>query len=171
MLISTSRFNETNASTELWFTLLLCGDSYPIISRLSFSGLIVALTNIDAKRIIQKIQKILKKNPSFFQYILKIIPIDFICETNIKILSNLITEHYKSFIKEGESFKIVLKRRKHEKIERGNLIERIAEDINHKVDLENPDKTIRIEVLGNFCGVSFLDQNDIIRLGNLRKDS
>jgi len=140
----------------MWFTLLICGDNYPIISRLTFPGLITALTIIDAKKLILKIRQILKKDPHFFQFILKIIPIDFICETNVKILANLIQEHSKTFIKEGDSFKIVLKRRKHEKIDRNNLIERIANQINNKVDLENPDKVIRLEVLGNFCGVSFL---------------
>ena len=168
LLISTSRFNETNATTELWFTLLICGDNYPIISRVTFPGLITALTNIDAKKVIQKIQQLLKKNPHFFQFILKIIPIDFVCETNIKVLANLIQEHSKAFIKEEDSFKIVLKRRKHEKIERNNVIERVASQLNNKVDLENPDKVIRLEVLGNFCGVSFLERNDIIRLGNLK---
>ncbi|MFX0081335.1 MAG: THUMP domain-containing protein [Candidatus Hodarchaeota archaeon] len=167
LLISTSRFNETNAATEMWFTLLMCGDNYPIISKLTFPGLISALSNIDAKKVILKIQQILKKDPHFFQFILNIIPIDFICETNIKILANLIQENSKTYIKEGDSFKIVLKRRKHEKIERNNAIERIANRINNKVDLENPDKVIRIEVLGNFCAVSFLKRDDIIKIGNL----
>jgi hypothetical protein len=165
LLISTSRFNEINASTELWFTLLMCGDNYPIISKLSFSGLIGALSNIEAKKIIQKIHRILKKNPNFFQFILKIIPIDYICETKIKVLSTLIREHYNSYIDKGDSFKIVLNRRKHEDIERNSLIERIANNIDNSVDLENPDIVVRIEVLGNFCGVSFLKPNDIIRVG------
>ncbi|MFX1514177.1 MAG: THUMP domain-containing protein, partial [Promethearchaeota archaeon] len=154
LLISTSRFNETNASTEMWFTLLICGDNYPIISKLTFPGLISVLTNIDAKKAIRKIQQILRKDPHYFQFVLKIIPIDFICETNIKIITNLIQNHSKTFIKEGDSFKIMIKRRKHEKIERNLLIERIASNINNKVDLDNPDKIIRLEVLGNFCGVS-----------------
>jgi tRNA(Ser,Leu) C12 N-acetylase TAN1 len=163
LLISTSRFNEINASTELWFTLLICGDNYPIISKLSFSGLIGALSNIDSKKIVHKIQKLLKKNPDFFQFILKIVPIDFICETKIRSLSDLIQEHHKAFINEEDSFKIVLNRRKHESIERDYLIKRIANNIHNRVDLENPDIVIRIEVLGNFTGIAFLKQNDIIR--------
>ncbi|MFX1346395.1 MAG: THUMP domain-containing protein [Promethearchaeota archaeon] len=153
----------------MWFTLLICGDNYPIISKLTFPGLISVLTNIDAKKVIQKIRQILKKDPHFFQYILKIIPIDFICETNTKTITNIIQNHSKNFIKEGDTFKIVIKRRKHEKIERNFMIERIASNINNKVDLDNPDKIIRLEVLGNFCGVSFLEKNDIIRVGALQK--
>ncbi|MHA2281060.1 MAG: THUMP domain-containing protein [Promethearchaeota archaeon] len=162
LLISTSRYNETNANSELWFTLLICGDTYPIISRLPFPGLITALTEFDAKNVIQKIRKILQDNPHFFQFILKIIPIDFVCETNTKILTNLIQDHYKTYIKKQDSFKIELKRRKHEKIERNTLIERIAAGIHNKVDLEKPDKVIRIEILGNFSGISFLQKKDII---------
>lgn len=165
LLISTSRYNETKACAELWFTLLMCGDKYPIISRLAFPGLITALTEVDAKIVIRKIRKILKNDPHFYQYILKIVPIDFVCESNTKKLTNLIQNHYKTYIKDKDSFKIVLNRRKHEKIERNATIERVTKGINNKVDLENPDKVIRIEVLGNFSGVSFLGKKDIIHKG------
>ena len=50
LLISTSRFNETNANSELWFTLLICGDEFPIITKLTFPGLTTALSNIDGKK-------------------------------------------------------------------------------------------------------------------------
>ncbi|MFW9821637.1 MAG: THUMP domain-containing protein [Candidatus Thorarchaeota archaeon] len=104
----------------------------------------------------------MKENPNFFQYILKIIPIDFVCETNHKTLISVIQTHYKTYISEKDSFKILLKRRKHAKIERNTLIERIAARIQNKVDLKNPDKVIRIEVLGNFSGISFLQEHDTI---------
>ncbi len=164
LLVSTSRYNETNAKSELWFTLLMCDDSYPIISRVQFPGLITAYTNLSPKKIISKINKIQEKNSDYFQFILKIIPIDFICETDIKTIEQLIQENYTQNINENESFKITLKRRKHEKIERNSFIERIASAIDHKVDLENPDKIIRIEVLGNITGISFLKKNEIIRI-------
>ncbi|MHA2007989.1 MAG: THUMP domain-containing protein [Promethearchaeota archaeon] len=164
LLISTSRFNETNADAELWFTLLICGDEYPIISKTSFPGLITALTSLDSRKVINKIQDILRKRPDFFQFILKIVPIDFVCETSMKIITKLIQERYNSFIKDTDSFKIVLKRRKHEKIARNNIIEQIAKNINNNVDLENPDKVIRVEVLGNYSGVSILEKKDVISI-------
>ncbi|MFX1417901.1 MAG: THUMP domain-containing protein [Promethearchaeota archaeon] len=164
LLVSTSRYNETNAKSELWFTLLMCGDTYPIISGLQFPGLITALTDLNPKEVISKIHIILKKNPSFFQYILKIIPINFICETDIKTIKQIIKENHKEYIDETDSFRITLKRRHHEKIERENFIEAIATFIDNKVDLVNPDKTVRIEILGNITGVSFLKKNEIIRI-------
>jgi len=164
LLISTSRFNEVNAIAELWFVLSILGDIYPIISKLPFSGLIAALTNIEAKEVIGKIRKLSEKDPQFFQYILKIVPIDFVCETTAQILTKLVHEQYKAFISSKESFRIVLKRRKHEKIDRDLLIEGIARGISNNVNLENPDKIIRIEVLGNYSGISFLEKKDIFRI-------
>ncbi len=166
LLVSTSRFNEKNATAELWFTLLMCGDAYPIISRTQFPGLITSLTNLKPKTMISKIKECLQKNPHFFSFILKIVPIDFTCETDTKTINYIIQQHYQDFIYKEDSFKIILKRRHHEKIERNNFIEFLAKDIDNRVNLENPDKVIRIEVLGNNSGVSFLKKNDIIKIGN-----
>lgn len=162
LLVSTSRFNEINAKAELWFTLLICGDDYPIISRLNFPGLVTGLTNLSTKEVILKIKKILEKDPYFFQYILKIIPIDFVCETNSQVINQLVELHYRDYLYDTDSYKITLKRRKHEQIERVNFIQKLAKNIPNKVDLENPDKFIRIEILGSICGISFLSKEDII---------
>ncbi|TFG02259.1 MAG: RNA methyltransferase [Promethearchaeota archaeon] len=163
LLVSSSRYNETNAKAELWFTLLICGDKYPIILDLEFSGLITALTSLNAKDVIQKIKNILNSDPNFFQYILKIIPIDFVCETKVNVIKQIIQQNYNSFIDKNDTFRISLKRRNHESIKRNNFIDIIAENINNKVDLENPNKIINIEILGNSCGITFLKPNDILK--------
>jgi tRNA(Ser,Leu) C12 N-acetylase TAN1 len=142
----------------------MCGDSYPIISGIQYPGLITALTNLNSKHVIAKIKKIQERNPNFFQFILKIVPIEFTCETDTKTIKYIIQQHYKEYLTEGESFKIILKRRRHEKIERNHFIEVIARDIDYKVDLNQPDTIIRIEILGNISGISFLKESEIIRV-------
>jgi len=166
LLVSTSRYNETNAKTELWFSLLICGDKYPIITNLEISGIISGLTILEPKQVIQKIKNILNKDPLFFQYILKIIPIDFICETNIKLITKFIEEHYQEFVNPDDTFKIKLIRRKSSLIERGDFIKKVAEKINNQVNLDNPDITIRFEILGNICGISFLRPSDVLKINN-----
>ncbi|MBY9003120.1 MAG: THUMP domain-containing protein [Candidatus Lokiarchaeota archaeon] len=162
-LVSTSRFNEINARAELWFTLLVCGDRYPIISSLEFQGLLTAFTALGKVEVISKIKELLKTDPDFFQYILKIVPIDFVCKTDIDVIKEIIQRHHKEYLKEDESFRIDLKRRNNENINRTQFIKVVAEIFSNKVDLDNPDKIIRIEILGNFCGISFLQLNDIIK--------
>jgi tRNA acetyltransferase TAN1 len=163
LLVSTSRFNEDNAKAEIWFTLLTCGDRYSIISNLDFSGLIAVVTTLNHRNVISKIKKILIRDPIFFQYILKIIPIDYVCQTNINTIKVIIQNHYRDYIHSDESFMIELNRRKNDLIERESFIVSIAKFIDNKVNLENPDKIIRIEILGNVTGISFLQQDDVIK--------
>ncbi len=168
LLISTPRYNEMEAKSELWFTLFICGDKYPIISGIPFPGLITAFTNLDIKKVISHIKKILQKNPQYFQFILKIVPINFICETDVKVIKYIIDKNYRNFIKKKDTFRITLKRRHHESIERSNFIDSIGKNIKNKVDLNNPDKIVRIEILGNICGISFLEKGDIIKNNNIK---
>jgi len=163
LLVSAPRFNETDAKAELWFVLLICGDKYPVISNLEYQGLITAFTNLPELDIIKKIKEILEKDPQFFKYVLKIVPIQFICETDLDLIEKIVKENYSTYIGKQDSFRITLKRRKNKLIERDKLIEAVANLLINPVDLENPDKIIRIELLDTVCGISFLEQGDILR--------
>ena len=166
LLVSTSRFNEVNATAEMWFTLLTCGDKYPIISRIQYPGLITAATHIDNREVIRKIKILLEKDSDFFQFILKIVPIDYVCETKLNMIKNFVEKYYSLYFNTEDSFKIELKRRKNKVIERNTFIEVIAKIFNNKVDLNNPDKILRVELLGNISGISFLTPNDTIIVHN-----
>lgn len=164
LLVSTSRFNEENAKAELWFTLLMCGVKYPIISNLNYSGLLGAFINRDIRDVVRNIKEILEANSSFFQFVLKIVPIDFVCDTDVEMINQIVKRYYKDYVNHGESFMINLKRRKSEIIERESFIQKIAAGISNPVNLTNPDKIIWIEVLGNRCGISFVENSDIITI-------
>jgi tRNA acetyltransferase TAN1 len=144
----------------------MCGDEYPIISRLDFQGLLIALTKIENEVVIQKIKTISKENPDFFQFILKIIPIDYVCETQAQTISEIIQSSYQTYIHSKDTFKIILNRRKSPYIDRESIITKIASNLNNRVDLEHPDKIIRVEVLGNITGISYLNPNEIIKPKN-----
>jgi len=166
LLVSTSRYNEVNAKAEIWFTLLMCGDTYPIIQGIKYPGLITAATNLDTKEVIRKIKEILEKDSSFFQFILKIVPIDYVCETKLKVIKDFVEKYYPLYLNKEDSFKIELKRRKNEIIERDAIIESVAKIITNRVDLDNPDKIIKIELLGKVSGISFLTPDDIFVINN-----
>ncbi len=121
---------------------------------------------MDCKEVILKIKKILEKDSKFFQFILKIIPIDYVCETNLNVIKAFVEKYYPLYINEEDSFKIELKRRKNEIIERDAIIESVAKIITNRVNLDNPDKIIKIELLGNVSGISFLNPDDIFTIHN-----
>lgn len=166
LLVSAPRFNETDAKAELYFLLFILKDKYPVISNLEFQGLITAFTNISEFEIIKKTKEILDKDPYFFKYVLKIVPIQYICETNLKDIIAVVKENLSQYIVENDSFRITLNRRKNKLLKRKPLIEGVANLLNNPVDLENPDKIIRIELLDTICGISFLEKGDILRPEN-----
>jgi tRNA(Ser,Leu) C12 N-acetylase TAN1 len=131
---------------------------------LEFQGLITALTEIDEFEVIKKIKEIIVRDPDFFQYILKIVPIQYSVVTKAKRITEIIKQYHRKYIKENETFRIKLNRRSNDQIDRDSLIEKCAYPIDNPVDLENSDKIIRIEVLGNVTGISFLRKGDIIRI-------
>ena len=87
-------------------------------------------------------------------------------KSKLEVIKEIIQKRQGEYLQEDESFRIDLKRRNNEVIDRTQLIKVVAEIFNNKVDLDNPDKIIRIEILGNFCGISFLQLNDIIKASN-----
>mgnify|MGYP006278735763 CR=1 FL=1 len=171
LLVSTPRYNEKSARAELWFTLLICGDKYPIISNLELRGLITAFTKLDVFEVKEKIKGILEEDPNFFTYVLKLVPIQYVCDTDLKLIKETVKTHYKSYINKNDSFRIKLNRRDNKFIERDVLIDEVAKIFNNPVDLENPDKILRIELLDTICGISFLEQGDVIRPKSADKNS
>ncbi len=67
-------------------------------------------------------------------------------------------------IRDNEKYKIIVNKRRihNEKIE---IIEKIAKNINKKVDLEHPDKIIRLEIIGKYTGISILKEDDVFSIG------
>ena len=81
-------------------------------------------------------------------------------------IKDFVEKYYSLYLNKEDSFKIELKRRKNEIIERDAIIESVAKIITNKVDLDNPDKIIKIELLGNVSGISFLNHDDIFVINN-----
>ena len=163
LLVSTSRYNEENARAELWFILLMCGDEYPIIFHPDLSGLFTAYTNLDTRKVISQIKSLFSRDRELVRYILKFVPIEFVCETDLTIINQIVKANYGTYINKGEKFRIRIKKRNNEHVKRDKYVKKVAENLHNPVDLEEPEKIIRLEIIGNVCGISFLKPGDIIK--------
>ncbi|MEM2110460.1 MAG: THUMP domain-containing protein [Candidatus Bathyarchaeia archaeon] len=160
LLISTSRGNENNACAEIWFLLGEIGDREAIVEKTNVSGLIVAKTVLDPFKVIDDLRRILKEHPDEFRYTLRVVPIEVVVRTKQEEISRAAAEK-SSKILENESFRITVEKR-HTELSSRKIIEAIAENINRKVDLENPDKIVLIEILGGLTGISIVKPKDIL---------
>ncbi len=160
LLISTSRGNENNACSEIWFLLGELGDREALVDRTEVSGLIVAKTNLDPFKAIEELRNLLKERPEEFRYILKVLPVEIVVKTRIEEIKKAVAKLHNKIL-EDESFRVTVEKR-HSNISTRDLIEAAVENLNRKVDLTNPDKIILIEVLGRLTGISVIKPNDIL---------
>ncbi len=160
LLISTSRGNENNACSETWFLLGEIGDREALAEKTNVIGMIVAKTILDPSKVIGDLRRVLKERPEEFRYVLRVIPIQLVVRTDLDEIRKAVDKlSYK--ILDDETFRVTVEKR-HTELSTGSMIEAAASNIERKVDLENPDKIILIEVLGRLTGVSIIRPVDIL---------
>ncbi|MDH5783238.1 MAG: THUMP domain-containing protein [Candidatus Bathyarchaeota archaeon] len=160
LLITTSRGNEEDACSEIWYLLGEIGDSAVKVDKTGITGLIAAKTAFDPFEVIEKFRKILKERPYEFRYTLRVIPIEKVVRTDLGEIER-VTTGLASKIKENESFRVTVEKRFTDTSTK-DIIEAAAANIERKVDLSNPDKIILIEVVGALTGISIIRPEQIL---------
>jgi len=160
LLATTSRGNEGDACSELWYLLEEIGDSTPIVEKTGVSGLIAVKTTPNPFEVVDKLRKILRERPYEFRYTLRIIPIEKVIRTDLGEIKRIATE-LSSRIGENETFRVTVEKRFTETPSR-NIIEAAAANIKREVNLKNPDKILLIEVVGELTGISVIKPDDIL---------
>jgi len=162
LLATTSRGNEDEACSELWYLLGEIGDSAPVVDKTGVAGLIAAKTVFNPFEVIEKFRQILRERPYEFRYTLRIIPIEKVIRTDLGEIQRAATE-LSSKIGKNETFRITVEKRFTETSTR-DIIEAAAANIERKVDLNKPDKILLIEVIGGLTGLSVIKPEDILSI-------
>lgn len=160
LLATTWRGNEENACSELWYLLGEIGDSAPTVDKTGVAGLIAAKTAFNPFEVIEKFRKILHERSYEFRYTLRIIPVEKVVRTDLGEIQQAATE-LNSKIGEDETFRVTVEKRFTETPTQ-DIIEATAANIERKVDLNNPDKILLIEVVGGLTGLSVIKPNEIL---------
>lgn len=160
LLATTSRGNEDDACSELWYLLGQIGDSTATVDKTGVTGLVVAKTAFNPFEVIEKFRKILHERPYEFRYTLRIIPIEKVVRTDLGEIQRVATE-LNSKIGENETFRVTVEKRFTETPTR-DIIEVAAANIERKVDLNKPDKILLIEVIGGLTGISVIKPDDVL---------
>jgi tRNA acetyltransferase TAN1 len=160
LLVTTTRGNEADACSEIWYLLGEIGDKTAKVDKTGVSGLIATKTSFSPLETITKFRDILKERPYEFRFSLRIIPIQKVTRTNLNEIERIVTQLSKD-IGENESFRVTVEKR-FSHLSSKDVIEAAAANIERKVDLTNPDKIVLIEIVGGFTGISVIKPSDII---------
>lgn len=124
----------------------------------------------DSKKTVKQLMGMAKKNVDKFGHTFHWIPIEKWVKNNVADIKKVLKEYEKG-IKENEKWKMDLKVRKVKtKPDEVKLIMTLTEDINRpKVDLENPDKIIKVEIVGNKAGLALLGKDELLNTSKFKK--
>lgn len=165
LLCTTQTDYEDIAEAELWFNLLIQGDESSVIMHTAVSGIILADTSLDPYAVIKKMKIFFDRDPEFFQYMLKLIPIDRVIETDVglmKVVVDELLEKKKEIFSAGQ-FAVNIRKRSTD-LTNNEIIEVVTRGIDNPVDLKNPDWYIWIEIIGNITGISICKPSDLFHI-------
>ena len=160
LLITCSRGQEEDARIETLAVLKQIGDPNPIVEKTPVRGLLTAKTSIGPVKAVNKMRELLKERPVAFLYIKRAIPVQKIVKTDLDEIARVARE-FGEEIGEGETFRVTVEKR-HTDLKTMEIIEAAASKIERKVNLDNPDKIILIEVVGHLTGISLIRRGDIL---------
>jgi tRNA acetyltransferase TAN1 len=158
LIVSTFRFKEEDAEDEILELLDKFGDPAAESEIIEIKGMILVQTSLDPLTIIDKLKELVASEPWQVRYILRVLPIQDVVPTQLDTISHAATELITKIGK--DTFRVTVEKR-HNSIGSMQIIMAIAERINNKVDLENPDWVVLVQVLGGLTGVSVLRPNQI----------
>jgi tRNA acetyltransferase TAN1 len=162
-LLATSEiWSESEACSELWMLLRAVGDETPVVDRSPIRGLIAARTNLEPVEAIGRLRSELVESPEGFRVLLRVMPIEAMVPTNLIGIVDAV-HGLASKIGEGESFRVTLeKRRTH--LRSREVIDAVAEGIDRRVDLEDYDWNVLIEIVGNITGLAVIPRDGLLNV-------
>lgn len=115
----------------------------------------------NARKIVKSLNK-LKSKKGMFEHTFHWVPIDKWIPTNVKALQKVIKNLQKG-IKKTEKWKMDLHKRHFDEMHSTELIIKLTEVVDKlKVDLDNPQKIIEVQIMGKKAGLALLNKDEIL---------
>jgi tRNA acetyltransferase TAN1 len=160
LLVTTSRGNEEDLCSEIWYLLRELGDEAVQVEKAGITGLITVKTSLSPFEAIKKLRDVLEKRPWEFRYTLRVIPIEIVVQTNLEEVQRA-AAGLASKIGEDETFRVTVEKRFTD-LSSKEVVEAAAANVERKVNLEKPDKIIIVEVVGRLTGISVIEPGDML---------
>ena len=123
----------------------------------------------NTKKVVKELNKLCKKDSSLFNHTFNWVPIDKWVKTNIKGMQKEIKKFDKD-IKKTEKWMMDLNKRHYDKEGTTELILKLTEVIDKpKVDLKNPQKIVKVEIMGNKAGLALLEAEELLSVPKIKK--
>ncbi len=154
IIATTYRGAEHRAASELMGMLSEAGDEDAQVTLTWLPGILVAETTIDPLLLIEHLYHVVKDEPWRIRLLLRVIPIEETVDSDVEGIARTAWRLAEK-MGEEETFKVIVEKRSSE-LGRDEIITKVAEGIDRKVDLEDPDWFVLVEIIGERAGISVI---------------
>lgn len=164
LLVSYPWFDFYRAKPEIRRILKEFGDDNPWVEKSAVFGVAIVRTSLDNREVVRKCKVLYDENPRAFRWSVKWMPVDYWCQTDLDVIKAMIDERIKDKIPVDQTWGMTVKKRRWQKYHSIEIIEYLAEGIDQKVNLDNPDWLVWVDVLGRDTALSLLRPDEIFSL-------
>jgi tRNA acetyltransferase TAN1 len=130
-------------------------------------GVFLAQAGGDAKVLVSQLKRMCHEDPAQFLYTHHWVPIERWVPSNVREMKDAAIELGRG-IGMDESWMMHLHKR-HFKMHHDDLIIELTDPLNRgRVDLEDPDKIVAVEILGGVAGLSLLTRHEMLDVNKVR---
>jgi len=160
LLVSCSWGVYGRAKKEIVRILETLGDESPLVKRTIAEGIIGVKTRLDPREVVQGLRRLFGEDPLTLQYTLKWVPVDLWTLSDMDSMKEGVRK-LRNRIHAGERWRMTVEKRRYSQHHKIEIIRELADLIEEKVDLENPEKILRVDIIGRYAGISVLTPQDI----------
>jgi len=129
--------------------------------RSSVDGIAVAHTSLDNREVIRRCRELRDRAEAIFEFAIKWVPVDYWCDTDLDAMKRLIDKEAIARIDPDESWAMRVHKRCWQVHHTADIVDYLAADIERKVNLNEPDKILWVDILGRRTAISVLGPADI----------
>lgn len=161
LIVTTARFREDDGFDEILQLLDTMGDNDPSIEVSSVSGIILVDTCLDPFQFVEDCKEMVRNEPWKFRYVLRIIPLEMNCKAELTEIHDIVNQLSRK-IDAQETYRVLIEKR-HSRLRSSEIISTVTSKLKMKVNLDNPNWIILIQIVKMVAGVSILKPNQIFR--------
>ncbi len=163
LLVSYPRRFFRLARREILRILAGYGDPQAQVERTAVPGIAVVRTTADSRGVIKKCRELWEAGEAF-RFAVKWVPVDLWCESSLDAMKAAIDAEIKERIEKDQTWAMRVEKRSWRQYHTREITEYLARSIDRKVDLREPDRIVRIDVLGPRTAISLLKPDEVFSI-------
>jgi 2-dehydropantoate 2-reductase len=164
LLVSYARGHYGRARREIARLLRRFGDARSAVGESGAPGLCAVHTSIDSRQVVARLAELARSEPQAFAFTMKWVPVDWWCAQDLEAIARLVAERVAPRIGTQETWAMQVEKRGWAQHRTADIVQRLAEAIERRVNLSSPDKRVRIDVVGNAVALSLLGPGEVLSL-------